>query len=322
MVNIPLFHHFILTRFNLPLWKENKHGDAINRDVWLEERLNLFENYCLPSVMGQTSSDYTWVLLCDENTPAKYRERIKNYKEQCPQIELIQVEEGYAWDFPRIFSDVVTSILEERGASEGDICLSTQLDNDDALHNDYVSTVQRCVETMLQESQCANDKETGWLSSSNGGEWQKGRGFFLSFDYGLQFYSDSNMATRVKYPNNHFMTCVERVAKEDSSSANLLPLICVYGYGSHFLLEKYRSASVHHITDKDRPMWCEVIHRSNVDNDVKMTIDTGIIRDTHTLQRDFSIDVCLQNHPVSFIFRSIGQIIRRTKGKFIKRKWR
>ena len=116
------FHHFILTRFNLPLWQYDKHNRRIEGTKWLEKRLVLFESYCLPSVVGQSFQNFIWILLCDENTPLEYRERIKEYRKQCPQIELIQVEEGYAWNFPNIFSEVVTSMLEVKGAQQGDIC--------------------------------------------------------------------------------------------------------------------------------------------------------------------------------------------------------
>jgi hypothetical protein len=292
------FHHFILTRFNLPLWTEDKCGCHINRVSWLEERMSLFEKYCLPSVIGQTNHNFTWILLCDEKTPEEYRERIKGYKRQLPLIELIQVEENYAWDFPNIFSEVVSSMLELKGANDGDVCVTTQLDNDDAINKDYVDFIQRYV----------SDKKERFdsLSGSNP--------LFLSFDYGLQYFVGLNMATKVRYSNNHFMTCVEKI--------NGGRLACVYGYGSHFLLEKEYGVYVEHIVERTKSMWCEIIHYSNVDNDVKITFDTAVVVDSKILQKEFNIDIILQVCLFPFFIKATEQVFRRTKGKFIRRKWR
>lgn len=49
-----MIHHYFLTRFNLALWQEDKNGKTIDRGKWLERRMDFFETYCLPSVMGQT----------------------------------------------------------------------------------------------------------------------------------------------------------------------------------------------------------------------------------------------------------------------------
>ena len=40
-------HHYLLTRFNLALWQEDKNGQTIDRGEWLRKRLKLFETYCL-----------------------------------------------------------------------------------------------------------------------------------------------------------------------------------------------------------------------------------------------------------------------------------
>ena len=56
-----MLHHFILTRFNIRLFRHDKHGHSIEPKSWFEERLNLFETYTLPSIMGQTCQEFTWI---------------------------------------------------------------------------------------------------------------------------------------------------------------------------------------------------------------------------------------------------------------------
>lgn len=278
-------YHFILTRFNLPLWTSDKNGTLIEPERWLPERLDLFEKFTLPSVIGQTCKDFTWILLCDENTPTQYRDRIKAYQEQCPQIQLIQVEDGYAWQFCQIFSEVVTSMMEENGCDKPELCLTTYLDNDDVLHREYIDTVQKIAKSFAFDS-------------------------FISFDYGLQYFTELNIATRVKYPNNHFMTLVEVYCPSMRET-----VATCYGYGSHFLVEKRKRMPVRHIASKDTPMWGEVIHKDNVDNDVKMTFDTSLVGDTDVMKQ-YGVDVLLNsgNH-IAFLKRAIGQIWRRGIGK-------
>ena len=38
-----MIYHYLLTRFNLALWIEDKNGAAIDREEWLKRRMALFE---------------------------------------------------------------------------------------------------------------------------------------------------------------------------------------------------------------------------------------------------------------------------------------
>jgi len=291
-------HHFLLTRFNLNLWRHDKNGDEIDREKWLGERLQLFETYCLPSVVGQTCLDFVWILLIDANTPEVYKARIKAYEKSCPNIKFIVVKSQYGFEFASVFGNVVSRMLAERGAKEGDVCLTTYFDNDDCLNKSCIADVQKYCEGKNLDNT------------------------FLAFDYGLQYYTELELATRICYPNNHFMTLVEKVAL-DKPDNSIIPVKTCFGYGSHFMLEGNKYVSIKHIVLKDKPMWIEVIHKDNVDNDVKMTLDTKVMRkDSNYLIDNFSIDVPLSNrHTLMFYLRCIKQMFRRTRDKFIARKW-
>lgn len=282
-------HHYILTRFNLALWTKDKAGKEIGDTGWLERRMRLFETFCLPSVASQTSKDFEWILLLDENTPEVYLDRIKGYKERCRQIRPIKVRSGYGAHFAKIFQSVVTDSLSRCGAEEGDLCLTTYLDNDDSIARDFVEDVQR---------RCASLPVT------------EENGVFLSYDYGLQLYADmGNVTTRILYPNNHFITYAESIR-------NGRHVRTCYGYGSHFLIEMNGMARVEHVVEKKKPMWIEVIHKENVDNDVKMTIHTCLVKDRETLRRDFALDMAVgEGHRLRLAVRIILQAWRRLKEK-------
>lgn len=301
-----MVHHYLLTRFNLALWREDKTGKSIDRKEWLERRMRLFETYCLPSVAGQTCQDFRWILLVDEDTPAEYREKIKTYRSRCRQIRFVGIKPRYALRFADIFRQVVVADLQKEGWKQGDLCLTTYLDNDDCIARTFVETAQ---------TECRD------FHLPPGGKR------FLSFDYGLQLFTQlHHLATRIYYPNNHFLTLAEylpgRNTSSDDPSAPLPQpaLRTCYGFGSHFLLEKRRLAEVHHISDSEHPMWIEVIHGENVDNDVKMTLDTHFVRDKDLLRREFLLPMETgRGYRMVFAFRALGQMWRRLKNKFTDR---
>ena len=66
------YSHFIITRFNLNLYAQDKHDLPTRTDRWLEHRFEVFERYCLPSVAAQSC-----------------RRRIEGYKARCPQFEAV-----------------------------------------------------------------------------------------------------------------------------------------------------------------------------------------------------------------------------------------
>lgn len=289
-----MIYHYLLTRFNLALWIEDKNGAAIDREEWLKRRMALFETFCLPSVKNQSCQNFSWILLVDANTPAVYRERIKTYRKLCSQIKFVGVKAEYSYQFADIFRQVVMQDLKQKGWNDGDLCLTTYLDNDDSIANNFMERVQ---------SECL---------SFHLNPYEK---CFLSFDYGLQTYTKfGHFSTRIYYPNNHFLTLAEYLLSSDSSLSSLRTC---YGYGSHFLLEKRRLVKVHHIKENMHPMWIEIIHEENVDNDVKMTLDTHIVYDKDMLRRVFSLDMDIESHHLfAFILRVLKQMWRRSKNKF------
>lgn len=292
-----MLHHFILTRFNIQLFRHDKHGRTINQESWLEKRLKLFETYTLPSVIGQTCQNFTWVLLVDKNTPSLYRERMMNYRRRCPQITFISVKEQQGWHFANIFQQVVGKLLKEKEAKEGDFCLTTYFDNDDCLNKDYIKDVHEALQ-----------KDDSNILQEDG---------VLAFDYGIQYYTELGIATGIKYANNHFITMFEKIPSAESPSVRTC-----YGYGSHIDIEKRKAVPVHHVTEVSKPMWVEVIHKDNVDNDVKMTLDFSFIDDRDLLERDFSLGVPLKTgRKTSFFVRYLKQMLRRFHNRLFPRKW-
>ncbi|MBL4673361.1 MAG: hypothetical protein JKX81_13975 [Arenicella sp.] len=124
--------HIILTRFNLPSGgRESKIRRSPN---WLENRFELFETYCLPSVMQQSSSDFEWFIYFDIDTPEPFRSRAKKYQTQYRQITIF-------WERNIPLADIRRQILD-RVPAHKKVLLTSRLDNDDALNKDFIRGLQ------------------------------------------------------------------------------------------------------------------------------------------------------------------------------------
>lgn len=125
--------HAILTRFNLATPGREK---AIrNQPGWLEERFELFERYCLPTVAAQTLRDFHWIVFFDQETPAAFKDRIERLR------KVQEFHPYYTGLFPA--DGWANAIREVLGPQlEGTRLLTTRLDNDDGLACDYVERLR------------------------------------------------------------------------------------------------------------------------------------------------------------------------------------
>lgn len=275
--------HFILTRFNLKLWPKDKNGARIDRNAWLKERMKLFEKYCYPSVKHQTCTEFRWALLMDDTTPDDVIKKLQKLKKGCPQMEIVKIPSEYSKQYAEVFQQYI-----RQGATVDEQVLTTYLDNDDALSYDYIERMQSAAESC--------EKRT-----------------VLSFPVGFQYFTSLKIATQVTYPNNHFITLVERA--DD--------LKTVYGIGSHYFIRQSPELDVKTV---DGNGWVEVIHAGNVDNDVKMTMKTSLLWDTAGFQYSFDEGFEFVDNPrpvfyLRWIPRAAGQFIRRLGYKVKPRDW-
>ena len=75
------FHHFLITRFNLhfetPAWQKDKNHNETLSEEWMSSRLEIFEKYCLPSVLKQTNLNFRWIIFFDIKTTLPNRKIIE-----------------------------------------------------------------------------------------------------------------------------------------------------------------------------------------------------------------------------------------------------
>jgi hypothetical protein len=120
------FRHYITTRFNAGLY--NPDADIrISADEWMRHRIELFTTFTLPSIMGQSCQNFTWLVLIDKQTPAAYRQALSNIRYR--NMRLIYAGSKNSW-------------LDAIEPGDYDL-ITTRIDNDDAFHKEVVETIQQ-----------------------------------------------------------------------------------------------------------------------------------------------------------------------------------
>lgn len=210
MDNHKRVQHFILTRFNLLIFKKDKEGNPVRTAEWFEHRFSLFEKYCLPSIENQTSKIFEWIVLFDSSTPDRFQEKVNKYKEQCSQLIPVYVSPKGGQYFAQIFRDEVVKRLHCQRV------ITTYLDNDDALDIHLIEDIQRRAAALLD-------------------------GTFISYDKGYQLFTDYNYVMRIRYPRNHFLSVIEEAG---------VGVKTIYGYGSHYYISKIPDVKIEHVKNQ------------------------------------------------------------------------
>jgi hypothetical protein len=127
----PMTDHVILTRFNVPT--DGLESRVRAKEGWLRERMALFEAFCLPSVQAQTSSDFRWIIYLDPESPGWLKSRIAD----------LNAGGLFTPIYRSAISDSerIADIRAVTGA-RGQMLITSNLDNDDALAADFVERLQ------------------------------------------------------------------------------------------------------------------------------------------------------------------------------------
>jgi hypothetical protein len=131
------FAHYLITRFSVPYsnYIKDKKGEKVRTAEWLEHRFKLFETYCLPSVIGQSSQNFTWLVFFDLYTPNIFKQRIESIGLNYPNFKPIYINS----------SETFIIELNKYIAIQTKQCeylITSRVDNDDAIHQEYIQTIQ------------------------------------------------------------------------------------------------------------------------------------------------------------------------------------
>lgn len=257
------FQHYIITRFNVSL-EPAGHSKVCTRE-YLDYRFPLFEQFCLPSVIGQTCQDFKWLVLFDSNTPNDFLQRADNIHKRYPNFIPCHLDVSRYTKEPFFINHVgdietdqclcgilslfIKECINRITPVVPDFYVTTRLDSDDGLHHDMVATIQQKVKRNAQ---------------------------FVAYDfvYSYKYILNERIAYRYPLLNGHFITLVEPSSES---------LRSVY-FCNHLHIDKF--VSIEHFYQ--RPLQTELIHDGNVVNDfTELTISGLLYALLHFHGRDF-----------------------------------
>lgn len=218
------FKHVIITRFNVNIHQSDYPFRLTG--TWLMERLDFFRQFCFPSVSEQRNQNFTWLVLFDEKTPERFRRLIQafgNYPNFAPM---------FCGDFSSIMPQVRQYLVQ---ACQGfEYCLTTRLDNDDAISRDFVGILHEAVQKII-DSRSAIPPE-----------------LFINFPNGLQYSSETVYDFRDM--TNAFISFLEKA--ESPQTVYCVDHPAIYG-----------RADVAQIETK--PLFLQHVHERNVYNYIR-----------------------------------------------------
>jgi hypothetical protein len=130
------YSHYIITQFNLRDFPKSINNDFENWVKWTRDRIMLFKDYCLPSVINQSCKAFSWLLYFDSETPEEFKEFLNSLSSYsfisvcyCKGVE----------DFNKNYIEEV----KKRTRASVKWVITSRIDNDDCLHSDAIKTIQK-----------------------------------------------------------------------------------------------------------------------------------------------------------------------------------
>ena len=189
------FTHYILTKFNIVAsWykdcSEQEGGrhttQMFHTQEWLNERIRLFETYCLPSVVNQTAP-YLWLVEFNSLSDRVLLDKIEEWKQACPSLVPLFIE-PYA-DDAAIVRDYIAS------HTTTDYIITTNLDSDDMIHRDFLVKIQK-----------AFNQQDGQI---------------IHYTSGLQYIEEKQILYSWQNATNHFYSYVEKSTSSPTTCVDI-----------------------------------------------------------------------------------------------------
>lgn len=239
----------LITRFSLP------HPAWHNRSPyeyasWLQERMSLFKRLTINSVHNNYVKPDIWLVLAQNHGTLLNQEIDDLVAKAATPYSIIQYS-------GRNIPGTVSSFLQNHPLGSAKRICTVRLDSDDLISADYFARLRTCVD------HCDSEQQSIGLSFPGGS---------ILDDTNRTFYYSS-------YPDNPFISLIESI----SNDCNIQT---VYTAMHHQLLSTLPKTMY---LRTDRPMWCSVIHHSNLGNQSLLASQPTRLDDSETLMRRFGL---------------------------------
>ena len=268
------YSHFIITLFNLRNFpKSNNHGYE-NWLKWTRHRIELFKEYCLPSLINQSCKAFKWLIYFDTETPGEFNEFLK-------ELSLFSfIDICYSKGIDDFTENYIQEVKKKTGKSIKWI-ITTRIDNDDSLHKDAIKTIQK---SFVEKHK-----------------------FLISLASGYILNIDDRTLSHYYYPMSPFISLIEDSSNEikgvyakEHTKWDSLHLSVFKEIGLEYFNKKARKSRF--ILNK--PLWIQTVHGNNVSNSFYRGVPVLNKKDLH----DFSIDYSTKRLPIKILRKYINYV--------------
>lgn len=217
---------------------------------WLSDRMPIFRNVCVPGLNMQSRKPDAVLLGYVDGLFNESQQALKAIDESLKPTPVFQkVCDDQIEEITQVFSRGLASFVR----TEHTHVISIRLDNDDAIHKDYIKGIVDHFKLALENKPDATD-------------------FFASYPFGMQ--TDGKDFVANIYPSGPFQARMEATHRD---------LKGIYGI-NHVKASRKKNFS---LIVKNTPYWIQYVHGSNVSNKIKqgslrltgienLTVDFGL----------------------------------------------
>lgn len=199
-------------------------------EEWHKDRFELFNRFCLPSILQQTSSNFKLLIFFNEEKREKYQEFIEETIKSDADVEFLFVKPG---EDHRVFLNeyIIDHITSN-------YLITTRMDNDDCIAVDFVESIQ---------------KEFNFMKGGFEGDYT-----ILNAGNGYQFETKFPFR-KSKREGYSYSPFVSLVSKMDLAKSIVTVL-------SHSHLNWRNFSEAKELPEKT--YWTQIIHKKNVSNKI------------------------------------------------------
>ncbi len=263
------YSHFIITQFNLRNFPLSDNDDYDKWISWTRNRISLFREYCLPSLVNQSSKAFTWLLYFDSATPDELRHSL-DFLDQYPFIKICHCN-----GFEGFNENYISEVTGRLSGSEKWV-ITTRVDNDDCLHKDAVKTIQ---ENFVEK-----------------------HGFLISLASGYILNIADRTMSHYYYPMSPFISLIENtgtgirgIFMKGHTKWDSLRLFAIKEIWLEFFKRKARNSRF--ILKK--PLWIQLFHGGNVSNSFYRGLP--VVKSRHL--GDFALNFNNESQPLKSILK-------------------
>ena len=187
---------------------------------WLDDRLRIFSEFCVPTMAQQTAGDFSWLVFCDETIDPNQLAAIEASAAAVPQFKLVLTSHDKGIALPQAIGRLIDEDTE--------ILVTTRLDNDDGLHRQAIEVQQSYLPPFVNSPEPRS---------------------VLNFPQGYRYETETGRAYAAVWLHGSFMTLFEKLRPGTRDFRN------IYKVRHNWL---HHTMPLHF--DESIPGWLQVIH--------------------------------------------------------------